>query len=98
MSDIEIARDDREGAFRSVRLTTSADGLRLHSHDISRIAEQVFGRDGEYEFWLDIKAADLPRLAAALLAEKYAGNLQATDELRAFCDRQQIPASWSSWP
>jgi hypothetical protein len=48
-------------------------------------------------FWVDIRAADLPRLAAALLAEKYAGSLKATDELRAFCERHQIPNKWASW-
>jgi hypothetical protein len=73
-SHVEIAR--QEGTeFRSVRLTLEDDGaIKMDAQDMGPIVEEIWG-DSDYEFWVHIAPAALPKLAFELLREKFAGQL-----------------------
>jgi hypothetical protein len=95
MPPTELAREDGDEK-RSVTLFESDEGIRLHSSDTGPTAQATFGA-AEYEFWVDIARADLPALAAALLRERFAGDVRATEHVRAFCEASGVPHRWSSW-
>ena len=79
---------------------TAAGGIMLLSHDIGPKLERVFG-DDEIETYLEIDAADLPALAAALgdatadpmtlLAARYRDDTMATTHLRELLAEHDIP-------
>ncbi len=87
---------------QSVRvwLERRGDGIVLMSHDIGSGLESPFG-SSEIETFLEIAAADLPSLAAALgdatgepmelLAERYQGDSMATTHLRELLSEHGIP-------
>jgi hypothetical protein len=92
----EIFRQEGD-SFRSVRVTVEADGsVRLDAQDMGKQVEAVWG-DSDYEFWVDVPATALRKLAFALLREKYAGRSKAVDEFRAFCKREDIEHEWGSY-
>jgi len=83
--------------FRSVRLEIREDGsLRLDTQDMGKSVEDIMG-DDDYEFWVDVPASALRKLAFALLREKYSNRSGAVDEFRAFCERETIDHEWQSW-
>jgi hypothetical protein len=88
----------QEGAsFRSVRVYVNADGsVHLETQDMGAQVEAVWG-DSDYEFWVDVPATALRKLAFALLREKYAGRSKAVDEFRAFCQQEDIEHKWDSY-
>jgi hypothetical protein len=94
--DIEIAR--QEGSeFRSVRLQVQADGaIRMHAYDKGATAKLTFGHD-EYEFWVTVPPAEVAKLAAVLLRDKFGGRLQAVTELRDFCRQHEIVNEFETW-
>jgi hypothetical protein len=88
-----------------VWLQRRADGgIALLSHDIGPKLEFAFGTD-EIETFLEIEAAQLPALAAALgdpaadpialLASRYAGDSMATTHLRELLAEHDIPHRFS---
>ncbi|MBU6472369.1 MAG: hypothetical protein KGQ94_06905, partial [Alphaproteobacteria bacterium] len=81
---IELAR--REGGqFRSVRLALEeGGGLKLETQDIGS-GPGIWGDGDEYEFWVSVAPAALPKLAFELLREKFAGRLDAVDAFRDWC-------------
>jgi hypothetical protein len=95
-SHVEIAR--QEGTeFRSVRLTLEDDGaIKMDAQDMGPTVEEIWG-DSDYEFWVHIAPAALPKLAFELLREKFAGQLGAVDALRDWCKAQGIEHEFGSW-
>jgi hypothetical protein len=95
-SHVEIAR--QEGTeFRSVRLTLKDDGaIKMDAQDMGPIVEEIWG-DSDYEFWVHIAPAALPKLAFELLREKFAGQLGAVDALRDWCKAHAIEHEFGSW-
>lgn len=93
---IEIAR--QEGTeFRSVRLTMQADGtMVMDAQDIGPKVTEVWG-DGDYEFWVRVEPAALPKLAFDLLHEKFAGQLSAVTAFRDWCKAHGIEQEFGSW-
>ncbi len=83
---------------------TPAGGIALLSHDIGPRLEHAFGTD-EIETFLEIDAARLPALAAALgeatadpmtlLATRYRGDSMATTHLRELLAEHDIPHRFS---
>ncbi len=83
---------------------TARGGIALLSHDIGPGLEHAFGT-GELETFLEIDAADLPALAAALghagadpmplLATRYRGDSMATTHLRELLAAHDIPHQFS---
>ncbi len=63
---IEIVRPEQTG-FRSVRLSLEDDGaIKMEAQDIGPTVTQFWG-DDEYEFWVRVPPASLPKLAFELL-------------------------------
>lgn len=93
---IEIAR--QEGTeFRSVRLTLEDDGgIKLDAQDIGPTVTEIWG-DGDYEFWVRVEPATLPRLAFELLREKFTGQLGAVDAFRSWCKAHDVAHEFDSW-
>ena len=81
---IEIAR--QEGTeFRRVDLMLKDDGaIVLEGQDMGPTVEEVWG-DTDYEYWVRVAPPSLPKLAFALLHEKFAGRLDAVDAFRDWC-------------
>jgi hypothetical protein len=95
-SHVEIAR--QEGTeFRSVRLTVDDDGaIKMDAQDIGPAVKSIWGED-EYEFWVCVPPASLPKLAFELLREKFAGQLGAVDALRDWCKTHGVQHEFGSW-
>lgn len=93
---IEIAR--QEGVeFRSVRLTLEDDGaIKMDAQDMGPTVTQVWG-DSDYEFWVDVAPAALPKLAFELLREKFAGQLGAVTAFRDWCTAHGVEHEFDSW-
>jgi hypothetical protein len=92
----ELYRQDGANS-RSVRLTVKPDGaVQIETQDMGEQVERIWG-DSDYEFWIDIPAAELAKLAFALLKDRYAGRSGAVDELSRFCKEQQIDYKRGSW-
>ena len=71
--------------------------LQLFYYDIGDDALRTFG-DSDYEVWTVVAQADLPKLAFALLAEKYAGRADALTDFQAFSQAHDTPIGGGSWP
>ncbi len=94
---IELAR--REGRqFRSVRLALEAGGgLKLETQDLNSDRTGIWDDGDEYEFWVSVPAAALPKLAFELLREKFAGQLDAVDAFRDWCKAHGIEHQFDNW-
>ena len=92
-----IYRNENEGGKTTVTLELRPDGsLQLFYYDIGEDARRAFG-DSDYEAWITIPAAELPKLAMALLAEKYAGRHDARSDFASFCERRGIEHEGGIW-
>jgi hypothetical protein len=93
---IEIAR--QEGTeFRSVRLTLQDDGaITMDAQDIGPTVTRIWG-DTDYEFWVRVPPASLPKLAFELLREKFTGQLGAVDTFRDWCTAHGVQHEFDSW-
>ncbi len=96
---IEIAR--QEGAqFRSVRLYLEEGGdVKMETQDIGPHGTGILGpdEDNEYEFWVRIAPAAVPKLAFELLREKFAGQLGAVNAFRDWCKARGVEHEFGSW-
>lgn len=93
---IEIAR--REGTeFRSVRLSIEDGGtIKMEAQDIGPRVSQIWG-DSDYEFWVNVAPAALPKLAFELLREKFADRLDAVDAFRDWCKTHGVEHEFGNW-
>src|SRR6476620_5451404 len=92
----ELYRQEGD-AFRVVTLNVNADGsVRVDAQDMGKVVEEIWG-DDDYEFWVDVSAAELHKLVFALIREQYSGRSRAVDEFRAFCEKEGIKNKWDSW-
>jgi hypothetical protein len=88
---VEIAR--QEGAeFRSVRLSLEDDGtIKMGAQDIGPTVTRIWG-DDDYEFWVLVPPASLPKLAFELLREN-----GAVDAFRNWCRTHGVEHEFDSW-
>jgi hypothetical protein len=93
---IEIAR--REGTeFRRVDLMLKDDGsIVLEGQDMGPAVEQVWG-DTDYEYWVRVAPPALPKLAFELLAEKFAGQLDAVQAFRDWCRTRAVEHEFGNY-
>jgi hypothetical protein len=93
---IEIAR--QEGAeLRSVRLALEDDGaIKMDAQDMGPTVTRIWG-DDDYEFWVRVPPASLPKLAFELLREKFSGQLGAVDAFRDWCKAHAVQHEFDSW-
>lgn len=87
------------GATRSaVDFELKADGtLELTGHDVGEAAERSFGRD-DYEYWVTVETSDKDKLLLALLAERFAGDAQASTHLMKYLESKGVRYKFDSWP
>jgi hypothetical protein len=93
---VEIAR--QEGTeFRSVRLSVEDDGaIKMDAQDIGPNVTRIWG-DDDYEFWVRVPSASLPKLAFELLREKFSGQVGAVDAFRDWCRTHDVQHEFDSW-
>ena len=92
-----IYSNKNEGGKTTVTLELLPDGsLQLFYYDIGEDARRTFG-DSDYEAWTTIPAAELPKLAMALLAEKYTGRHDALSDFASFCEARGIVHEGGVW-
>lgn len=88
---------ENEGGKTTVTLELLADGsLQLFCYDIGEDCRRAFG-DSDYEAWITVPASEIPKLALALLAEKYAGRHDARSDFAGFCESKGIAHDGGSW-
>ena len=87
-------RDEEE--FTSVDMALTAEGgISLSGQDLGPIVRQTWG-DSDYEYGVRIAPADVPKLAFALIAEHYRGDLGAVEKISELAKRHGIGAeAWS---
>lgn len=94
--DVELFRDDSQN-FRSIRLEVKEDGsVRIDAHDMGSIVEEMWG-DSDYEFWVEVKSTELPKLVFALIQDKYKGSHSAVTDFSDFCKTNNVEYNWDSW-
>lgn len=91
----KLFSEELAGTRRSIFAELSEAGLKLDAVDSGARPEAYFGRD--YEFGIEVAAADLPRLAYHLILQHYAGRFGAVDELRTFAEEAGIKTKFSNW-
>lgn len=88
---IEIFREGTRNR-RSVGVTLHENGdVGIDLQDMGPTVQEIFG-DEDYERWTIVPATEVPRLAVALLIDKYAGKAEAVDAFGEFCERNGIRA------
>jgi hypothetical protein len=93
---IEIARQEGPD-FRSVRLGIEPGGaILMDAQDMGPAVKRVWDTE-DYEFWVRIEPATLPKLAFELLKDKFAGRTDAVDVLRDYCKAHDIAHEFGSW-
>jgi hypothetical protein len=106
MTDDGVLFDGQVGGQRvRVWIERRGGGLAVLSHDMGPGLEAFFGKD-ELETFLEVDAADVPALMAALgagdrdpaeyLADRYRGDATATTHLRHFLTERRIPHRFQS--
>lgn len=96
-NSIELARQDGT-EYRSVRLSLAEGGaIKIDAHDMGPNVERFWDHE-DYEYSVAVPASAVARLAVALLAEKFTGNLGAVDAFRSFCEMHAIAHKFDSWP
>ncbi len=82
---------------RSVRLGREGAGAsRMEAQYIGPTVSQFWG-DDDYEFWVRVPPASLPKLAFELLREKFSGQLGAIDAFRDWCTTHGVQHEFDSW-
>jgi len=93
----ELYRSIDAGGTTTITLEATGDGgLQLFYHDIGEEARRSFG-DSDYEAWATVPAVEVPKLAFALLAERWRGDPRALSAFRDFCRERAIAAESGSW-
>ena len=94
--DVELFRDETQ-SFRSIRLEVKDDGsVKIDAQDMGKLVEEMWG-DSDYEFWVEVRSSELPKLVFALLKDKYTNVHSAVDDFRDFCKSNSIEHTWDSW-
>ena len=88
---------ENEGGRTTVTLELLPDGgLQLFYYDIGEDSRRTFG-DSDYEAWITVPPSELPKLALALLAEKYAGRHDARSDFATWCESKGIAHDGGTW-
>ncbi len=77
----------------TIYLRLTAHGLGVDGQDLGPSVRRIWD-DGDYEYGIRVANADLPRLAFALIARHYRGNLQAVSELKRLATEHGIAANF----
>ena len=88
---------DRGQDSRSVHIDLTAAGtLDLSRHDTGPSVRRAWA-DNVFEYGVEFAAVELPKLAFALVAEHYAGNLDAVSKITKLVQRHGIETERWDW-
>jgi hypothetical protein len=94
---IELAPKSDGARYRRITLELEADGaVFLRSHAMGAAFEAVWGVDDE-EITVRLPAAEVARLALALIAEQLAGERDAARALIELCETHEIGSETANW-
>ena len=94
---LRIAHQEGGDDSRSVHVDLTASGtLDVSGHDTGPTVKRTWG-DNMFECGVEFAPADLPRLAFALIAEHYAGDLDAVRKIAKLAQRHGIEAETWDW-
>ena len=92
-----LFKHENEGGTTTVTLELRDDGsLQVFYHDIGRDAQRVFG-DSDYEAWLTIPASEVPKLAFALVADRYGIEAGVITAVKDFCNAQGVACDFGNY-
>ncbi len=75
---------------------TAEGNLLVSGQDVGEAPQQWWG-DTDYEYWLQVPAAEKDRVLLALLQACYAGDAQVVSKLRDVFETAGIPHTFDSW-
>ncbi len=94
---MELFREKSDRQTRIVTLEQTEDSsVQIFCHDLGQAVREFYG-DSDYETWLTVAPKEIPKLAMALLAEKFGGKSDALSELQKFCKALEIEANFGSF-
>ena len=90
---------ERHGASEAAMIVQSFCPRHTGFSDFQLFAAKVtrFWGDDDYEFWVQVPSASVPKLAFELLREKFSGQLDAVDAFRAWCRTHDVQHEFDSW-
>ena len=68
----------------------------LSGQDVGEAPKKWFD-DGDYEFWVTVRAKDKDRVTLALIELLFGGKFNAVDEFRECLNAKGIPFEWMTW-
>jgi hypothetical protein len=68
----------------------------MDAQDIGPTVTQIWG-DDDYEVWVRVSPASMPKLAFELLREKFSRQLGAIDAFRDWCRTHDVQHEFGSW-
>ncbi len=89
-----VLRDEDDGKNArhvSARVEDSWD-LVLSGQDMGETVEQVF-RESEYEYWLTVRAGDVPKVLLELMKERF----KDETDFRGWLETKGIPSEFHNW-
>ena len=95
----EVIKLVRQAGATSIYIDARIDdegNLRLSGQDIGEAPEAMFGKS-DYEYFLNIPAAEKDRVLLALLEKVYSGNASVISEFREFLESKGIPCEFHSF-
>jgi hypothetical protein len=93
----KIADHKYRECHSSTYLTLKNDGgIKLDTEDSGEFVTKSWGKD-DYEYWVDVPAATVGKLAYELLAEKYEGDGKAVDKFRTWCEQHGVEHKFWTW-
>ena len=70
--------------------------LVISGQDVGEEPQKCFD-DGDYEFWVTVRAENKDRAMLALIETLFGGKFNAVDEFRECLHTKEIPFEWMTW-
>ena len=94
----KIADYQGERFKSNTHLELMNDGaIKLGAIDYGPFVEECWGRDRDYEYWVDVPPTAVGKLAFELMKEKYAGDWEAVGKFRTWCQEHNVEHEWEVW-
>jgi hypothetical protein len=89
--------EERGPTSRFIHARVEDNGnLIVEGQDVGEAPQKWFD-DGDYEFWVTVKAEDKDSVILALIEKLFGGRFSAVDEFRDFLKERGIPFGWMTW-
>jgi hypothetical protein len=96
--ETKIAEHEYPECHSSAYLTLKDDGeIRLSALDYGPFVEKWFGHDRDYEYWVKVPPAAVPKLAFELLREKFSDQKNPVSAFRGWCEAHDVKHDFEIW-